>query len=58
MLETAMLLFAHVGLALAACSQFKRKSLGFVALGSMLLDLIDKPLGYLVFGSPNMGRTI
>jgi membrane-bound metal-dependent hydrolase YbcI (DUF457 family) len=55
--ENKMLLFAHVGLALAAASPVKRLDLWFVALGSMLPDLIDKPLGLLVFGTPAMGRT-
>jgi membrane-bound metal-dependent hydrolase YbcI (DUF457 family) len=53
-----MLLFAHVGLALASARFFSRVSLAFLALGSMLPDIIDKPLGLIVFGSPNMGRTI
>jgi hypothetical protein len=52
-----MLLFAHVGLALAYARFFSRMSLAFLALGSMLPDIIDKPLGLIVFGSPNMGRT-
>jgi hypothetical protein len=52
-----MLLFAHVGLALASARFFSRISLAFLALGSMLPDIIDKPLGLIVFGSPNMGRT-
>jgi membrane-bound metal-dependent hydrolase YbcI (DUF457 family) len=32
-------------------------SLAALALGSMLPDIIDKPLGLVVFGSPSMGRT-
>lgn len=52
-----MLLFAHVGIALATARCFSRMSLAFLALGSMLPDIIDKPLGLIVFGSPNMGRT-
>jgi len=52
-----MLLFAHVGLALASGRFFSHVSLAFLALGSMLPDIIDKPLGLIVFGSPNMGRT-
>ncbi|NPV62197.1 MAG: metal-dependent hydrolase [Methanotrichaceae archaeon] len=52
-----MLLFAHMGLALAAASPSRRLNLWFVLLGSMLPDLIDKPLGELVFGTPAMGRT-
>ena len=52
-----MLLFAHVGLALASARLSNRLDLLFLAMGSMLPDIIDKPLGLLVFGSPNMGRT-
>lgn len=52
-----MLLFAHVGLALASARLLSHASLAFLALGSMLPDIIDKPLGLIVFGSPNMGRT-
>jgi hypothetical protein len=52
-----MLLFAHVGLALASARLLCSVSLAFLALGSMLPDIIDKPLGLIVFGSPNMGRT-
>jgi hypothetical protein len=52
-----MLLFAHVGLTLAAGRMFRRTSLAFLALGSMLPDIIDKPLGQLVHGTPAMGRT-
>ena len=54
-----MLLFAHLGLTMAA-AQLARKalkpSMAFVALGSMLPDLVDKPLGWIVFGTPAMGR--
>jgi membrane-bound metal-dependent hydrolase YbcI (DUF457 family) len=53
-----MLLFAHVGLALAAGRMFRRANLAFLALGSMLPDIIDKPLGQLVNGTPAMGRTL
>ncbi|MCX6678080.1 MAG: metal-dependent hydrolase [Methanothrix sp.] len=53
-----MLLFAHVGLALASARLLSRVSLPFLALGSMLPDIIDKPLGLIVFGSPNMGRIV
>lgn len=53
-----MLLFAHIGLALAAGRMFRRASLAFLALGSILPDIIDKPLGQLVYGTPAMGRTI
>jgi membrane-bound metal-dependent hydrolase YbcI (DUF457 family) len=52
-----MLLFAHVGLALASARFFSHVSLAFLALGSMLPDIIDKPMGLIVFGSPSMGRT-
>jgi len=52
-----MLLFAHVGLALASARLLDRASLAFLILGSMLPDIIDKPLGLVVFGSPSMGRT-
>lgn len=52
-----MLLFAHVGLALLLARPFKRVDLTFLAIGSMLSDLIDKPLGWILFGSPGMGRT-
>jgi hypothetical protein len=52
-----MLLFAHVGLTLAAGRMFRRTNLAFLALGSMLPDIIDKPLGQLVHGTPAMGRT-
>lgn len=52
-----MLLFAHVGLTLASARFLSRVSLPALALGSMLPDIIDKPLGLMVFGSPNMGRT-
>jgi len=55
-----MLVFAHLGLTLAAAQLFRRwnPDLALVALGSLLPDIIDKPLGYLVFGTPAMGRTI
>jgi hypothetical protein len=52
-----MLLLAHVGLTLAAGRIFRRTNLAFLALGSMLPDIIDKPLGQLLYGSPAMGRT-
>ncbi len=52
-----MLLFAHVGLALATARLNSQLDLLFLALGSMLPDIVDKPLGLLLFGSPNMGRT-
>ncbi|MGD0951596.1 MAG: metal-dependent hydrolase [Methanotrichaceae archaeon] len=32
--------------------------MAFLALGSMLPDIIDKPLGLLAFGTPAAGRTI
>ena len=53
-----MLLFAHLGLTLAAARPFKAASLGYVLLGSILPDIIDKPLGELLFGTPAMGRNI
>lgn len=53
-----MLLFAHLGLALAAARPLKASALSYVLLGSMLPDMIDKPLGELIFGTPAMGRTI
>lgn len=52
-----MLFFAHIGLALAAASFVRRSDLAFVALGSLLPDIIDKPLGAIAFGTPAMGRT-
>lgn len=53
-----MLFFAHVGLALASARLLPRSDLACIALGSMLPDIIDKPLGLILFGSPEMGRTI
>lgn len=52
-----MLLFAHVGLTLAFSRLLHHVNLAALALGSMLPDIIDKPLGLIVFGSPSMGRT-
>lgn len=52
-----MLFFAHLGLALAAADLTKRLNLTFVAIGALLPDIIDKPLGEIVFGTPAMGRT-
>ena len=52
-----MLLFAHLGLTLAAARQTRGAVLGYLLLGSMLPDIIDKPLGEILFGSPAMGRT-
>lgn len=52
-----MLLFAHAGLALASARIFGKADFAFLALGSMLPDILDKPLGLIVFGTPNMGRT-
>ena len=51
-----MLLFAHIGIALFIARFFRRADLAFVAAGSMLPDIIDKPLGTILFGSPGMGR--
>ena len=53
-----MLLFAHLGLTLAGARLMRGAYLGFVLLGSMLPDIIDKPLGEVLFGTPAMGRTI
>jgi len=53
-----MLLFAHLGLSLAAARPVRGAALGYVLLGSMLPDIIDKPLGELILGTPAMGRTI
>ncbi|MGA9099427.1 MAG: metal-dependent hydrolase [Methanotrichaceae archaeon] len=52
-----MLLFAHLGLTLAAGRFVRWVDLAFLALGSILPDIIDKPLGLIVFGTPAMGRT-
>jgi hypothetical protein len=55
-----MLLFAHLGLTLAAAKLVERfglrPDLPIVLLGSILPDLIDKPLGYLIYGSMATGR--
>ena len=51
-----MLLFAHTGIALAAGRFSKNVDFLFLAIGSMLPDLIDKPLGWMIYGTPNMGR--
>lgn len=54
-----MLLFAHLGIALAAgrfAARAVRVNLAFLALGAILPDLIDKPLGDLIYGTPSMGR--
>jgi len=57
-----MLIFAHLGLTLAAAklAQWVKPNLNislfFVALGSLLPDLVDKPLGYLLFGNMGTGR--
>jgi len=53
-----MLLFAHLGLTLAAGRFMRWADLAFLALGSMLPDIIDKPLGLLAFGTLAAGRTI
>ena len=53
-----MLLFAHLGLTLAAGRLMRWVDLAFLALGSMLPDIIDKPLGILVFGTAEQGRTL
>ncbi len=36
----------------------RRADLSYLALGSMLPDIIDKPLGLVIFGTPAMGRTV
>ena len=51
-----MLLFAHVGIALGMARFARRLDLAFLALGSMLPDIIDKPMGWVIFGTPNNGR--
>ncbi len=56
-----MLLFAHLGLTLAAAKLAGRLggtsfALLFVAIGSILPDLIDKPLGFLIYGAMGTGR--
>ena len=53
-----MLIFAHLGLTLASASLFSRMNpvMTLVALGALLPDIIDKPLGYILFGSASMGR--
>jgi len=53
-----MLLFAHLGLTLAGARLVGGAHLGFILLGSMLPDIIDKPLGEVLFATPAMGRTI
>lgn len=53
-----MLLFAHLGLTLLSGRFMRWADMAFLALGSMLPDLIDKPLGLLAFGTPAAGRTI
>ena len=52
-----MLLFAHLGLTLATARYIGKADLAVLALGSLLPDIIDKPLGLIAFGSPSMGRT-
>ena len=52
-----MLLFAHLGLTLAAGRLMRWVDLAFLAMGSMLPDIIDKPLGLLAFGTAEQGRT-
>lgn len=53
-----MLIFAHLGLTLAAASLFRRMNpvMILIAFGSLLPDIIDKPLGYFIFGTASMGR--
>ncbi|VVB70270.1 LexA-binding, inner membrane-associated putative hydrolase [uncultured archaeon] len=52
-----MLIFAHLGLTLASARFLGKVDLAFLALGSLLPDIIDKPLGIILFGTPTMGRT-
>ncbi len=52
-----MLFFAHLGLTLAGARLVLAADLAFVTLGSLLPDIIDKPLGIIVYGTPAMGRT-
>jgi hypothetical protein len=52
-----MLLFAHLGLTLLSGRFLRWADLAFLALGSMLPDIIDKPLGLVVYGTPAAGRT-
>ena len=55
-----MLVFAHLGLTLAAANLSRRfdfrPDLAFVGIGSLLPDMIDKPLGYMIYGSMATGR--
>jgi len=55
-----MLVFAHLGLTLAAANLSRRfglrPDLSFVAIGSLLPDIIDKPLGYFIYGAMGTGR--
>lgn len=55
-----MLVFAHLGLTLAAANLSRRfglrPDLAFVAIGSLLPDIIDKPLGYVIYGAMGTGR--
>lgn len=51
-----MLLFAHLGLTLVAARFLKWIDPRFLALGALLPDIIDKPLGLLIFGSMGHGR--
>lgn len=54
-----MLFFAHVGLALLLARPFKRVDLPFLAIGSVLPDIIDKPLGTILFGTSRIfGHTL
>jgi len=51
-----MLFFAHLGLALLAARPLRSVDTTFLAIGSILPDLIDKPLGLIIFGTMNHGR--
>jgi len=45
-------------LTLATARPFKAAVLSYVLMGSMLSDIVDKPMGLLIFGTPAMGRTV
>lgn len=56
-----MLLFAHLGITLAlgryvAARYTSGTDLFFLVIGSILPDIIDKPLGEILYGTPSMGR--
>jgi len=51
-----MLLFAHLGLTLIAARFLRWIDPRFLAVGALLPDIIDKPLGLLIYGSMGHGR--